>query len=226
LLVPMLVYGAGIDLRTAIAAAMFGYLFTGAVGTALYARHGSIRWRTALWLCLGAVPFAFAGAWASNVFPAGGLEAVIAVLVVFAGWQALRRDESVAGMLPDPAAFVSIGSGVGFVSAITGTGGPVTLVPVLLWLEVPTITAIGLSQTIMIPIAAAATGGNVLYGSLDFLLGAVIAAGLTGGAVAGGLLAHAVPAARLRRWLAGSMIAIGLVLLGRLGLTLSGFGAS
>ncbi|MEQ8195960.1 MAG: sulfite exporter TauE/SafE family protein, partial [Rhodospirillales bacterium] len=206
----------------AIAAAMFGYLFTGAVGTVLFARHGSIRWRAAIWLCLGAVPFAFAGAWASNVFPAGGLEAAIAALVAFAGWQALRRKESDAGSLPDPAALAGIASGVGFISAVTGTGGPVTLVPVLLWLDVPVLAAIGLSQTIMVPIAAAASWGNILYGSLDFILGAVIAAGLAAGAVAGGLFAHTLTTERLRQFLAVAMIVIGALLIGRLGLKLFG----
>lgn len=222
LLVPMLVYVAGIDIRIAIAAAMFGYLFTGSIGAALFARHGSIEWRAVLWLCLGAMPFAFVGAIASGAFPAGILEIAIAALVLFAGWQSLQRDTEAKGVAPPGMMLSGIGTGVGFVSAATGTGGPVTLVPILLWLEVPVLTTIGLSQAIMMPIAAAATLGNVIIGSWDLILGATVAIGLSVGTVAGAKFAHAVSTRRLKQFLAGTLIVIGVLMVVRLGLRLTG----
>ncbi len=55
LLVPFMAYGVGLDVHNAISGAMFGYIFAGAVGAFLYARHGSIRWRVAAWIILGAM---------------------------------------------------------------------------------------------------------------------------------------------------------------------------
>jgi uncharacterized membrane protein YfcA len=115
-----------------------------------------------------------------------------------------------------------IGTGVGFVSAVTGTGGPVTLVPILLWLEVPVITTIGLSQAIMMPIAAAATFGNVIIGSWDLILGLAVAAGLSIGTVAGATFAHVISIERLKQLLAGTLIVVGVLLIVRLGLRAAG----
>src|SRR4051794_13243823 len=61
LLVPCLTL-AGVDVHTAIGASMFSYLFAGAIGVALYARHGSIAWGSASWLAAGAAPGALLGA--------------------------------------------------------------------------------------------------------------------------------------------------------------------
>jgi uncharacterized membrane protein YfcA len=51
----------------------------------------------------------------------------------------------------------AIGAGVGYVSALTGTGGPVSLMPVLLALKVDVLSAVGLGQAIQVPIGALAT---------------------------------------------------------------------
>ena len=222
LLVPLLVYVSGIDIRIAIAAAMFGYLFTGSIGAAIFARHGSIEWRSVLWLCLGAMPFAFVGAIASKIFPTILLEVAIAGLILFAGWQSIRQRDEVAGVAPPGTMLAGIGTGVGFVSAVTGTGGPVTLVPILLWLEVPVITTIGLSQAIMMPIAAAATFGNFIIGSWDLILGLVVAAGLSIGTVAGATFAHVISIERLKQLLAGTLIVVGVLLIVCLGLRAAG----
>jgi len=222
LLVPLLVYVTGIDIRIAIAAAMFGYLFTGSIGAAIFARHGSIEWRAVLWLCLGAIPFACVGAVASKIFPTNLLEIAIAGLILFAGWQSIRKRADVVGVAPQGPMLAGIGTGVGFVSAVTGTGGPVTLVPILLWLEVPVITTIGLSQAIMIPIAAAATFGNVVIGSWDVTLGLAVAAGLSIGTVAGATFAHVLSIERLKQFLAGTLIVVGVLIIARLGLRAAG----
>ena len=222
LLVPMLVYIADIDIRMAIAAAMFGYLFTGSIGAALFARHGSIAWRAVLWLCLGAMPFAFVGSIASSIFPTGLLEMAIAALILFAGWQSLRREKDVAGVPPQGSMLIGLGSGVGFISAVTGTGGPVTLAPILLWLEIPVLTTIGLSQAIMMPIAAAATLGNVLNGTWSLMLGIAVAIGLSVGTILGAQFAHIISVQRLKQFLAGTLIMIGVLMIVRLGLRLAG----
>src|SRR6185437_4735457 len=56
LLVPVLAYILGVPVPTAIAVALWSYLWSGLVAVRLYARHGSVPWRPALWLCLAAAP--------------------------------------------------------------------------------------------------------------------------------------------------------------------------
>ncbi len=218
LLVPVLVYLGGVDIHVAIAAAMFSYLFTGIVGATVYARRGSIRWPVAGWLCLGAMPAAFAGSWATNAIPKSALELVIAGFAMFAGVNALRPGQPAGA--PDSApggpGLTLIGAVTVFASAMTGTGGPLVLVPALLWLRFPVLAAVGLSQAIQLPIATLATAGNIAYGRLDLVLGGAIAIGLAAGAGTGALAAHRAPQALLRRIVAFALIAVGLYIATRI----------
>jgi uncharacterized membrane protein YfcA len=97
----------------------------------------------------------------------------------------------------------------GFGSALSGTGGPLILVPILIWLDVPVLTAIGLSQAIQLPIALLATAGNFFSGNLDATLGVLLAAGLAIGTFVGAKIAHAVPRAALRRAVAMVLVVVG-----------------
>ena len=65
ILVPGLIFLAGVPIQISIPAAMLAYILSGLVATAVFAHNKSIRWSMAAWLCLGATPTAFAGAWAS-----------------------------------------------------------------------------------------------------------------------------------------------------------------
>ena len=215
LVVPMLVYLGGIEIHVAIAVAMFSYLFTGAVGATVYARRGSIRWPMAIWLCVGAMPAAFAGAWAVNALPGGVLEGLIALFVVVTGANALRPGDAGAPTNANSIAqakLLAIGATTGIGSTMTGTGGPLILVPILLWLDLSVLTAIGLAQAIQLPIAAFATAGNLIYGRLDLVVGLVVAAGLAAGAFAGANAAHLVSQAMLKRVIGAVLVAVGLYL--------------
>jgi uncharacterized membrane protein YfcA len=102
----------------------------------------------------------------------------------------------------------------GFLSSISGTGGPLVLVPIVMSMSVPVLVAVGLSQVIQLPVAIAATVGNVLYGHLDLVLGGILAASLTVGSWYGAKLAHAVPRATLRRVVSIVLVAVGMFILG------------
>jgi len=223
LLVPCLSL-AGIDVHEAIGASMFSFIFSGAIGVWLYARHGSIEWRSAAWLAAGAAPGAFLGAILAAHTSSEILLMLIGATVVFAGWRVLRRQS--AG--PDhgtirfePLLLAGIGAGVGVASALTGTGGPVLLVPLLMWWGAPVLASVGLSQAIQVPIALMASLGNFWTGSLDLLLAAVLSIGITLGSAVGARVAHAVPAAFLARVVAVALVLVGIVVAVRSGHTLA-----
>jgi len=228
MLVPGLHYLGGIPIPQAIAAAMMGYVLTGIVGTAIYARAGSIRWSMAGWLCAGAMPAALAGAWLSNTVPGAALEMVIAALTLGSGLHALfgRAAEGGSDRALGPRALLAIGAVTGVLSAITGTGGPLVLVPTMIWLRVPVLTAIGLSQAVQLPIATLATLGNFTFGEPDLRLGIVLALALAVGSAVGARLAHAVPRDILKRIVAGVLCLVGTAILFRVlsGLLASGVG--
>ena len=67
-----------------------------------------------------------------------------------------------------------IGLFVGLGSALTGTGGPVLLIPILLWLNFPLLAVVGLAQGIQIPIALSASTGNYIFSGIDFVLAGIL----------------------------------------------------
>ncbi len=218
LLVPGLVYIADMNVQIAIATCMFSYLFSGAVGAVEYARRGSIRWPMALWLCVGAMPGAYLGAATVSVMPAPWLEGIIAALVLLSGAYALAQRSAQGGGEPRPGAvgLGIVGGITGFGSALSGTGGPLVLIPILVWMQLPLLTAVGLSQVIQLPIAALATVGNFQHGEVDVGAAVAIAALLVLGVVVGARVAHHLPAGRLRRIVAGVLIGVGVAMVIRI----------
>jgi len=218
ILVPALVFAGGIPIQRAIPAALIAYIVAGIVATAIFARNKSIHWGMTAWLCAAAAPAAFVGAWAVTRADPRLLEIAIGIVTLLSGVNALRRGAraEAAGRVVPPPLLVAIGAATGFASAVTGTGGPLVLMPILTALHLPVLTAIGLSQAIQVPIAVVGTLGNYLYGELDWRLGLVLAVTLTLGTWQGARLAHALPRDLLRHAVAGLLVAVGAVILGNL----------
>ena len=202
-----------IDVHQAIGASMFSFIFSGAIGVWLYTREGSIA------------PGALAGSVISSHINASILLVLVGATVIFAGWQVLLRQASIRERprrgLPQ-SMLLAIGIIVGLGSALTGTGGPVLLVPLLIWLGLPAIMSVGLSQAIQVPIAAMASVGNLWTGNVDLGLGALLSIGIVIGSTIGARMAHALPTFVLARAVAIALVLTGLLLIVRSGRTLAG----
>lgn len=229
ILVPALHYLGGIPIHVAIGAAMMAYLITGVIGTMVFGNKQSIRWEMAPWLWAGAMPASLAGAWAANATPGLVLELAIGALTAVSGVHALTRSsgeatgESANGQRVFGSATLAIvGAVTGFASSLTGTGGPLVLIPIMMWLGSPVLTAIGLAQAIQLPIAVTATAGNYAAGTLDMALGAVLGVGLALGSWGGAHLAHALPRAILFRIVAVVLVLVGLAIMLKIGLRFLG----
>lgn len=207
LLAPLLVW-AGVGLHAATAAASCSFFFTGLVGTSLYTRHGSVDWPLARALVVGLAPAALLGAFVNTRLDAPVLSAALALLTLIAGLSSLRKApvRSATERTLSSRAALLLGGGVGFGSALTGTGGPVLLLPTLTLLRLPVLGVIGSSQVIQVPLALFATLGFWLSGTLDLRLGLLLGAVQGVGAVFGAKVAHKLPRSALRT-------AVGLVLL-------------
>jgi uncharacterized protein len=224
ILVPALVFLLGIPIEVAIAAAMLAYILSGLVAVIVFARSKSIRWNMVSWLCIGATPAAVAGAWAVSIFNPLSLEACLGAFTLLSGLNSLRKQKRVedANASVSNRTLLSVGTVTGFVSSLTGSGGPLVLVPVLIALDVGVLTAVGLSQAIQLPIAMAATAANLHYGNVDLTLGAILAASLSVGSLFGAKLAHVAPREILRRIVSALLILVGLFALANVALRLVG----
>lgn len=213
LLAPLLVWAGGFGLHEATAAASCSFLVTGLVGTSVYARHGSVDWRLAQSLTVGLIPAALVGAYLNTRLDASLLGAALALLTLFAGINSLRRSPTGSALERrlSPRASLLLGGGVGFGSALTGTGGPVLLLPALTLWRFPVLGAVGASQAVQIPLALFATLGFWLAGTPQLQVGLALGAVQGVGAVFGSSVAHRLPRRTLQT-------AVGVVLLGTAGL--------
>lgn len=213
LLVPWLAGVVGLDVREAVAIAMASYIATGLV--AILQAGLTQGWRLLLvyWpLVAATLPGAFAGGLAIAAISERLALATLAAFLVLTGVYTLLRERWQGRKAHEkPAGWVS-GVGAGFASALTGTGGPAVLMPVLLWRGVPLLAAIALGQIVQLPIALAATAGNLASGPFDLWTAALLALGLCPGVVLGRWAATRLPIAFLSRVVAGLLIATGVLL--------------
>ncbi len=219
LLIPALSALGGMDIRQAMATSLFTFLFAGLAGTLLFQRRGSIAWRIATPVCLGALPSAFAGAWINSITGTTPLRITLATLIALTGAYALmaRSSDRGAPFATRPglqwALLLAAGIVVGFASGLTGVGGPAVSVPLLVLLGFAPLPTIGASQVVQVLAAASGTIGNLRYGSIDFALAAPIALLEVVGVGIGVGIAHRVDTRVLRALIGVLCLAVGLALL-------------
>lgn len=216
LLPPGLVALGELTANEATATSTWAFVFTGVVGTVAYAWRGLVPWGMLARLTVGVVPAAFLGALVNARLPASVVLLGLAALTLFVGVQQLRPRtvrETRAGLTT--AALVAVGAFVGFGSALTGTGGPVLLVPVLLTLGVAPLRAVAASQAVQLPVVVAGSVGYLQTGLVDVRLGTTLGCLAALGVAAGALVATRIPAQGLRRIVALACIAAGVFLVVR-----------
>ncbi|MCW5636428.1 MAG: TSUP family transporter [Rubrivivax sp.] len=219
--VPALVGLGRVPAENAVAAASFAFAFAGAAAFFVRRPQGATAaphvplvafgWLAVLGAAAGAALGAATLAW----LPARGVAWVVALLAIGSGLHALlgrghaRQRHLGAGVLALLALLV------GALSAWSGTGGPVVLLPLLALLGWPANDAVDAAQRVQLPVAAAATVVNLAAGRLDLLLGAMLGALVLAGWALGRQLARRLPVPRLRQAVALALVATGVVFLFR-----------
>jgi uncharacterized membrane protein YfcA len=135
------------------------------------------------------------------------------------GANAVRPPRPGPAHLPAPWAAVGIGAAVGFGSALTGTGGPVLLLPALLALGSTPLIAVAASQVVQLPIAAAAATAYLTIGSVRIGLGTMVGLAAAAGVPAGAAATRRAHTAHLRAAVGLACVAAGILLLVRTALT-------
>jgi uncharacterized protein len=210
LVVPVLSTLAQVDPERAVAAASLGFAFTGAAAWWFTPRHAADgSWALGVSALVGSALGAFTLAW----LPAGGVRLTVGLIALGSGLYALFGRERSRVHPLSSMALVLLGGIVGCLSAWSGTGGPVVLLPMLALLGVPSVMGIDAAQRVQLPVALAATAVNFGAGRLDIGLGLGIGVLVLAGWFAGRRLAQRLPVPRLRQGVALALIATGLVYL-------------
>lgn len=207
---PVLTQVAGVPLDRAVAASLFGFLVAGVYAAFVHLRRARLEPQPVAVLCVAAAAGATAGAATLDWLPASAVRLFIALLCLASGLHALLLKPAPRKGIPSTASLGTLGVLVGYASAISGTGGPVTLIPVLLALRAPASSAIALGLAAQLPIALSATTVYAIEGRIDLRLGVTLGALLVAGTYAGARLSGRLSGRGLTAAVALTLVAVGL----------------
>jgi uncharacterized protein len=211
LLSPWLIEVVGLDVRNAITISTASFVATGLAALVVFARGERGTLARAWPLIVATAPGALLGAIALAVAPRRLTLALLAALLIATGVRMLAGGPPCTRRNGKPSTRVdwAIGTVSGFLSALTGTGGPMVLVPIQLWRGAPLLAAVAVGQVVQLPIAITATAGNSMSGGVDLVAAALVGAMLVPGVMLGPRLATAVPIAALTRIVAVLLLCVG-----------------
>jgi uncharacterized protein len=218
LMVPLLVYVAGMEAKEAIAASLVVVGVTAAVSAIGHARAGRVRWRTGLLFGAAGMVGAFAGGFLGGHLPGQLLMAAFALMMVATAVAMLRGrkdvDSSKAHAEFPVGRMLLDGVVVGLVTGLVGAGGGFLVVPALALLGgLPMGVAVGTSLLVVAMKSFAGLTGYLATVSIDWaLVGAVTAAAVVG-SLAGARLVDRIPADVLRKAFGWFVLAMGAVVL-------------
>jgi len=213
--IPVLIYIVGESEKSAIAESLVIVGIIAVFAAIPYARKGLIVWRSAALFGGPGMIGAYLGASLAEFVPASVQLLLLAVIMLVAAF--FMFQPPVNGVAA-PRAYWKIASDglmVGILTGLVGVGGGFLIVPTLVLLGGLTMRqAVGTSLVI---IALKSLAGFIKYRDVLAKLGlsvdwslVVLFAGLGAvGSLAGGLVAHRIPQARLRKMFALALLAIG-----------------
>ncbi|MFN7781547.1 MAG: sulfite exporter TauE/SafE family protein [Lysobacterales bacterium] len=216
-------------MHVALATSLASIVLTGVSSARAHARRGSVLWPSVWTLVPGLMLGGVGGAFLASALASDTLRWCVAGFCLLAGSQLAfgtpraLRERSDAPCSPGLAA---AGLGIGGLSAVVGIGGGSMTVPLLVWLGVPPVRAVGTSSACGVAIALASASsyaglsppapgltGSIGYVYLPAALGIALASMLV--APLGTRLAHRLSGAALKRVFAAFLYLVGVSLLVR-----------
>jgi uncharacterized membrane protein YfcA len=132
LALPALVYGMGLAPHQAVAASLVLVGVSSAIGGALHARKGAVRWRALLTVSPFGLAGAAIGASLSPLLSGGALLLCFGALVCVIGVRLWREAPPPIAALPRHSWLGAASLGIGLLTGLLGNGGGFLLVPALL----------------------------------------------------------------------------------------------
>jgi len=185
-MIPLLVYFVGIELKAATAMSMVQIVFSSISGTLFNYFQKTINFKYSAYFGLSAAAFSFLGSYLTKYIPILAIKiiylfAVAASLILFF----LRRkieDKNLAGSEVRFYKIIPVGAIAGFTAGILGVGGGFLFVPALLFFcSLPIKIAVGTSLGAIIFVSIPGVIGKVISVDFDVVLAIAIGIGAVGG---------------------------------------------
>lgn len=219
LAVPILVYVAGQDPKTAIATSLIVVGATSAAAAIAHARSGRVRWRTGLLFGVAGMVGAYGGGRIGAFVPDTWLLIAFGVMMLATAVAMLRGRRGATprhdGDVPVTRVLVD-GVVVGAVTGLVGAGGGFLVVPALVLLGgLPMEVAVGTSLVVIAMKSTAGLLGYLESVSIDWTLAAAVTAVAVVGSIVGGRFAGTIRPETLRRGFAWFVVAMAVFVLGQ-----------
>jgi uncharacterized protein len=228
LMTPVLVLFLHVQPAAAVSSDLVASVFMKPVGSAVHLRRRTVHLQLAKWLCVGAVPAAFAGASFLHLFADGkSLENVVkwalgsALLVAVVGLAA-RALTSSSQAPPSSETFpavrvvptIVVGVVGGFIVGMTSVGSGSLMIVALMFLY-PTLTGgqlVGTDLVQSVPLVGAAALGQLIFGNVQFGLTTSLLLGSIPAVYVGAKLSSLAPTGLLRAAIGVMLLLSGLKL--------------
>ena len=222
-LLPILFTGAcGLPVTESLLASFLCFAVSGAIGSWNYHRRGELPLRPALILSAGSLAGGLLGAALGGLLEPETVKVVLYIVVFLSGLAIAvrelrpRKGPETGSAFPGPLPLLVLGFATALLCALSGAGGPVLVMPLLVAMGVPAKTAVGtaLLDSVFIALPAVAVYGGrcpSLAALAPILLAAVLGHAL--GVFTGSLTAARVPQSLLKRGVAVFSICFSLYML-------------
>ena len=220
-LLPILFVNAcGLSVTESLLASFFCFAVSGAIGSLNYRRRGELPLRPALTLSAGSLAGGLLGAALGGLLEPATVKTVLYVVVLLSGAaiavRELRPQKGREGQVfPKPLPLLVLGFATALLCALSGAGGPVLVMPLLVAMGVPAKMAVGTalldSVSIALPAIAVYAARCRPLAILPVLL--LAALGHAAGVFVGSVTAARVPQTLLKRGVAVFSICFALVML-------------
>jgi len=218
LLIPALMFFGGFNTHEAMATALFSFFFTGIVGTFIYHRYGSIDWKITVPVLFSSFFSSYAGAHVNSLSSARQLDSILAMVIIFSSLYSILSSGNKSGLAQrldkrgNIVLLLGLGVFIGFICGMTGAGGGIVSIPVMLIAGYTILPTIATSQTLQSVISFSGSASNLLNGFVDFSIVWWVTACELVGVLIGVRIAHAVPVASLKKTVTAFCLLVGLII--------------
>lgn len=159
----------------ALALSFAAFIVSGVLGSFNYYRHRLLNLKLASILSIGSFLASFLGVKANLLIPENLMRIILYCVVLLSGIMILFRKDTakVQRKTPGNATLISIGFVTGFICAVTGAGGPIIVLPILIMLGIPAHEAVAISLFNSIFIGIPSATGYIMNSDLK-IIGAII----------------------------------------------------
>lgn len=225
-LLPLIYVGfLNLPLTDSLALSFLSFAVSGIIGAYSYWKSKNMDMNLAMFLNIGSLPGAFLGVQLNVLIPDTAVKLILYLFILGSGISIVLKDRKKnssdnessekSKLLSDKKIIVLIGFATASICALTGAGGPILLVPLLVSLGVNIRTAVGVSLFNSVIIAIPSIFGYFSHSNMGDVTNLIVSSliGTTIGILLGSYFANKVKLSVLRMLIAGITIVSSIYML-------------